>query len=132
MFKSEQDIRNFRDVLSAILKDQKDSRRDQDDDSDPRSGRRRNLRLDNAIGNHDVNNRTEISERDMTGMSMHTDDQFMITDRMNVGQSVEVKSSRDLIIKNDAGRYKTPILEENIEMSTNENISNKDMFDRNR
>jgi len=53
-------------------------------------------------------------------------------------KSIELKSNRDLIIKNDAGKYKTPILEENIEseanlnLSTNENISNKDNHDRNR
>lgn len=62
----------------------------------------------------------------------------MITDRVHLDKSIELKSNRDLIIKNDAGKYKTPILEENIEseanlnLSTNENISNKDNHDRNR
>ena len=72
---------------------------------------------------------------------MHTDDQFMVSDRMHLGQSVELKTNRDLIIKNGAAvLYKTPITEENIDsdanlnISTNENadISNMDKGDRNR
>ena len=138
MFKSEEDIRNFRDVLSAILKDQKDK----DDESEERIGRKRNLRtLDAAIGNpNEISkvDKNETSERDMTGVSMHTDDQFMVTDRMHLGQSGQ-KSSRDLIIKcNEVDKYKSPIVEENIEsdanlnISTNENISIADKHDRNR